>query len=61
MQRLIEPATKLQVYVPESLRRDIEVAAAEAGQTLSTFVSRALNFAVRKIDTTGSRDEGFLP
>jgi predicted HicB family RNase H-like nuclease len=42
MQRRPEPSLKLQVYLPASLRQQIEHEAADAGQSLSTYVERAL-------------------
>jgi hypothetical protein len=51
MHRLTEPTMKLQVYVPASLRRDVEAAAEAAGQTLSTFVTRTLNAAMQTKDS----------
>ncbi len=47
MQRRSEPALKLQVYLPASLKQEIERSADDAGQTLSKFVARALDFAMR--------------
>ncbi len=47
MQRRPEPSAKLQVYIPQSLRNDVEAAAENAGQTLSKFVTRTLNAALR--------------
>jgi predicted HicB family RNase H-like nuclease len=41
-----EPATKLQVFIPEILKREVDAAAAEAGQPLTVWVARALAAAV---------------
>jgi hypothetical protein len=46
--RAAEPTLKLQVYIPASLRRDIQAAAIAAGQTLSMFVARTLNAAMMR-------------
>jgi uncharacterized protein (DUF1778 family) len=48
MHRLTEPSLKLQVYLPASLKQEIEAAAELAGQTLSTFVTRTLSAAMQK-------------
>jgi hypothetical protein len=37
-----EPKIPLTVYLPAALRREVEHEAADAGQTLSTYVERAL-------------------
>ena len=37
-----EPKIPLTVYLPAVLRREVEHQAADAGQTLSTYVERAL-------------------
>ncbi len=42
MQRRPEPSLKLQVYLPASLKHEIEHEAEEAGQTLSTWVERVI-------------------
>jgi hypothetical protein len=47
MQRRSEPAAKLQVYIPQSLRDDVEAAAEGLGQSLSTFVTRMLSAAMQ--------------
>jgi hypothetical protein len=48
MHRLTEPTMKLQVYVPASLRRDVEAAAEAAGQTISMYITRTLSAAMQK-------------
>jgi predicted HicB family RNase H-like nuclease len=47
MQRRSEPALKLQVYLPASLKHEIERAAEARGQSLSTFVARTLSTAMQ--------------
>jgi hypothetical protein len=37
-----EPATKLQVFIPKTLKLQVDAAAAEVGQPLTIFVARAL-------------------
>jgi predicted HicB family RNase H-like nuclease len=54
MQRRPEPSLKLQVYLPASLRHEIEAAAEVAGQTLSTWVERALASHIKSTNV-GSR------
>jgi hypothetical protein len=44
-----EPATKLQVFIPKTLKLQVDAAAAEAGQLLSVFVQRALAAHVTSI------------
>jgi predicted HicB family RNase H-like nuclease len=51
MRRKDHPSAKLQIYLPQSLRDDVDAAAADAGQTLSKFVERTLNPALRKTET----------
>jgi hypothetical protein len=46
-ERTGESSAKLQVYIPQSLRDDIDAAAASAGQTLSMFITRTPNAALR--------------
>jgi hypothetical protein len=52
MQRRSADFTKLQVFIPGSLRREIGVAAEEAGQALTVWVARTLAAAVAKTTTT---------
>jgi hypothetical protein len=40
----------LTVYLPPALRADVEAAAESLGQTLSKFVERALNAALRSAE-----------
>jgi hypothetical protein len=47
MQCRSEPALKLQVYLPASLKHEIERAAEARGQSLSTFVARTLSTAMQ--------------
>jgi hypothetical protein len=42
MQRRDDSFVKLQVFIPGTLRREIGIAAEEAGQSLTVFVARAL-------------------
>jgi predicted HicB family RNase H-like nuclease len=42
-----EPKIPLNVHIPVSLKRDVEAAADIAGQTLTVWVSRTLNAALR--------------
>lgn len=43
-----EPATKLQVFIPKTLKRQCDAAAAEAGQPLTVWVARALAASILK-------------
>jgi hypothetical protein len=43
-----EPATKLQVNIPKTLKLQVDAAAAEVGQPLTIYVARALTAYVIK-------------
>jgi predicted HicB family RNase H-like nuclease len=43
-----EPKILLNVHIPESLKKEIAAAADLAGQTLTVWVSRTLNAALRR-------------
>jgi hypothetical protein len=42
MKRRSEPSLKLQVYLPAWLKKEVDDKAADAGQSVSTWVERAL-------------------
>jgi hypothetical protein len=43
-----EPKTPLNVYIPVSLKQGITAAAEARGQTITVWVSRALNAVLRR-------------
>jgi predicted HicB family RNase H-like nuclease len=58
MKRRAEETTKLQLRVPLKLKSEVEAAAEELGQSLSTFAARALASHVLRTKAAAQAVEG---